>query len=108
MPSTRFKTPNAVPPGGIQFRQMEIGWKAPLPLSEDVPKLAYRIQQLRINNPTLARLHLPTNLELIKQEIIDYNCGLHPEQCISPGQIISIPQYFGNLERSCSGCGRSR
>lgn len=106
--SYRFKNPSQVPPGGIQFEQREIGWVAPFPLSENVAVLAARVRQLRLNNPVLSRLQLPTDIRTIKAEIIEYNCVRNPKVCIdTEARAIAMSQQavIPNFPQAKGCCG---
>lgn len=104
----RLKYPSQMPPGGYQFRQIEIGWKAPFPMSEGIDVLAARIRNLRLNNPVLVRLQLPTNEAIIKEEIISFLCALHPEVCISEQQVEQSFRRVTGPAKAVSCCGGGR
>lgn len=105
MPSLRLKHPGQFPPGGFQFRQPEIGWTAPNPLSENMEVLAARIRQLRLNNDVLKRANLPTETWLIKQEIVDYLCAQNPKLCVvvSDGAVSSASTQEPQPASCCGG-----
>jgi len=97
-----------MPPGGYQFRQIEIGWKAPYPLSEGLDALATRISRLRSQNPVLSRLQLPTNEAIIRDEILSYLYAIHPEVFISEQEVeLSFRRVTGPAKPvACCGGGK--
>lgn len=105
MPDYRLRNPSQMPPGGWQFEQREIGWRAPHPLSETPLVLAARVRQLRLNNPVLIRLRLPTDIQLILLEIIAFNCGRNPQCCVQTGpQALEVGRKVAAKARtSCCG-----
>lgn len=107
MSRLRLKNPSQFPPGGFQFKQPEIGWEAPNPISEGVDVLASRVRQLRLNNDVLKRLNLPTSTAVIQQEIVDFICAQNPKLCVTmgdgQGQSANTPQPRGS---GCCGGGR--
>lgn len=106
MNELRFRTGD-LPPGGIQFWQPEIRWRAPMPLSEGVDVLSYRVRELRKLNPVLSKLHLPLGLETIRREIIEFNCARNPSWCYEAGQAVAVeslvPHGTTSPVRSCCG-----
>lgn len=94
-----------MPPGGYQFRQIEIGWKAPYPMSEGIDALASRVRQLRLHNPVLVRLQLPTDEAIIRDEIITYLCAIHPEVCLDQQQVEQSFRRVSVPAESAKCCG---
>jgi hypothetical protein len=108
MRAPRFKNPSMMPPGGYQFRQIEIGWRAPNPMSEGLDVLVDRVWNLRMNNPVLVRLQLPTDKRLIRDEIIAFNCAMHPNACVdqeAAARSLQPASRTSHVERHVGCCG---
>lgn len=78
MPVLQFNDLSMVPPGGWEFEQPELGWKAPNPVQDGFQTLVNKIVALRKNNP---RFNLPTDPSLVSLEVQAFNCQKVPERC---------------------------
>lgn len=100
-----------MPNGGIQFTQREIGWSAPFPFSEGVDILVDRVWTLRTQNPVLVRLRLPTDREIIRQEILVYNHAVNPDAFVSddpPSPTKSTRTATTHAEKRVGCCGKRK
>lgn len=66
------------PPHGWRFRQAHLKWDMPAPVSQTLDSAAQQIRKVRVKNPAItAANRLSTNLEAIKDELIQYNALLN-------------------------------
>lgn len=100
--SLQFVDMSAVPPGGWEFYQPELGWKAPNPVQDPFWKLVDMVIALRKNNP---RFQLPTSPEIVSLEIQAYNCPKVPERCRGWNRPTAVEGVVTETKRRKSGCG---
>lgn len=105
---TIFNDLSAFPPGGWEFVQPELGWRAPSPLSEDFYHLVDRVVALRMNNP---RFGLSVNPIEVAAEIQAYNCPKDPSRCHARGNASTQPYQAQTAlafrpRKRCASCGR--
>lgn len=103
----QFNDLSMVPPGGWEFEQPEMGWKAPNPVQDGFWKLVDMIVQLRQNN---RRFNLPTDRDLVALEVQAFNCPKVPRRCRGyelPQPVVSDGVIYETRRRKgCGGCGR--
>lgn len=93
-----------VPPGGWEFEQPEIGWRAPNPVQDGFWKLVGMIIALRQNN---ARFKLPTSRDIVALEVQAFNCRKVPERCrggVNPAAT-NDGLVYETAKRKRGGCG---
>ena len=82
------------PPHGWIFKQPQMGWDMPNPVSQTISSATKEIIKMRLKNPALTAKHnLATNFEVVQDELIKYTA-------MRTGTALAPPTSFTNPLRS--------
>ena len=85
---------STVPPQGWQFRQPQMNWDMPYPVSQTIDSATKEIIKVRLKNPALTAKHnLSTHFAVVQDELIKFNA-------MRTGTALAPPTSFTNPLRS--------
>ena len=85
---------STTPPGGWAFRQPQMNWEMPYPVSQTIDSATKEIIKVRLKNPAITAKHnLPTHFAVVQDELIKFNA-------MRTGTALAPPTSFTNPLRS--------
>lgn len=85
---------STTPNGGWQFRQPQLGWEMPFPVSQTIDSATKEIIKVRLKNPAITAKHnLATAFPVVRDELIKFNA-------MRTGTALAPPTSFTHPRRS--------